>query len=101
MLPSVKPRYALDGKNVYAWLFARQIKMPNGRQIPDMVQVEAFTLDHAWQRLQKRPGFGRRSDWEMIAELEPEHDVGYLGQKMPLLPKVVLLDTPKRSAHDV
>ena len=94
-MTSANARLVLDGKPVYAWLFARMIHV-KGRQMPQMVQVEGFTLDHAWARLLARFPAIRRREWEMLSELEPEHDVGYLGEKLPLLPKAVLLDGSRR-----
>lgn len=91
--------YMLDGKPVKCWLFGRQIVLPNGRQIPQLVQVEGFDLDHAWRRLLESSyaANSRRADWEMLDELGPEHDLGYLGEKLPLLPGVVL--QPSRFQH--
>lgn len=93
MKPSAKPRYVLDGKPVFAWLFAHVIAMPNGRRIPQTYQVEGFSLDHAFRRLMEhRPQIPRR-EWQLISDdgpLEPEHDCGYLGEKLPLFPNVTI-----------
>ncbi len=83
--------YKVDGKLVRCWLFGAPLRLPNGRQLNQLVQVEAFDLDHAWKRLLEHPRFGavRRSSWQMIDELAPEHDVGYLGEKLSLLPHIL------------
>lgn len=81
--------WMMDGKLVRCWLFARIIRLENGRTVPQTVQVEGFTLDHAFRRLKEHPRFGIGKPWEMIDPLEPEHDCGYLGEKLPLLPAVV------------
>jgi hypothetical protein len=81
--------WMLNGKAVECWLFARLIRLPNGRRVPQTVQVEAHTLDHAAKRLREHPRYGAGAKWEIIDKLAPEHDVGYLGEKLPLFPAVV------------
>lgn len=79
--------YMIDGKRVDCWLFGRKVRLPNGHETVQCVQVEGFNLDHAWRRLLEHPRFGAAGprDWEMLDKLEPEHDCGYLGEKLPLL----------------
>ena len=94
----------IDGKDVRKYLFARysRVMVPgcipvdrkekarvlNATDQPRFlvqVQVEAFTVDHALERLQNElyPMIARK-DWELIAELDPEHDIGIMGAKHPL-----------------
>lgn len=87
--------YMLDGRMVRCWLFGAPIRLPNGRQTAQCVQVEAFNLDHAWRRLKSHSRFGAIKGWEMLDELAPEHDCGYLGEKLPLL-LGAMLPTPQR-----
>lgn len=72
----------IDGKAVRCWLFARLSRLSPH---PVLYQVEAFTLDHAFARLTEEiaPGF-RRAEFEMLEELDAEHDVGKLGSYHPL-----------------
>lgn len=87
-MQSQKPKYEIDGRAVYGYLFAHIIVMPNGRRIPHMFQVDGFSKDHAWQRLKEWKPHIRPSEIEFLDYLEPEHDVGYLGEKLPLYPVV-------------
>lgn len=90
MKPSQRPKYILDGKPVYGFLFAHIVAMPNGRRVPHMFQVDAFDLDHAWRRLKENKPHIPPREIEFLSELEPEHDVGYLGEKLPMFPSVVI-----------
>lgn len=86
----------IDGKPVKCWLFARlsrvaipclaMIPTDDGRRFTVLAQVEGFSLDHAWKRLTEEiyPAIPR-VDWQMLAELDPEHDCGMLGSKHPIL----------------
>lgn len=87
MPTSQKAKYLLDGKPVYSFLFARVVTLPSGRRdVPMTYQVEGFDKDHAYKRLlENEPGVPRR-EFEFIDALEPEHDVGYLGKKLPMFP---------------
>lgn len=104
-------RLLIDGKPVRKWLFARLSRtvVPGSGAIPVdrkmragifdaddrrfivLVQVEAFTLDHAMDRLQNElyPGIARR-EWEMLEELDPEHELAKLGKTHPLKPQIML-----------
>lgn len=85
----------IDGKPVRKFLFSRMsrvmysgcIPTDDGRKFIVMAQVEAFNVDHALDRLQNDlfPMIPRK-DWELIEELDPEHDVGALGSSHPLMP---------------
>lgn len=89
-MTSQRAKFVIDGKPVYGYLFAHIIVMPNGRRIPEMFQVEGFSKDHAWKRLiAARPQLPRNKI-EFLSDLEPEHDVGYMGEKIPLFPAVVI-----------
>lgn len=88
MKRSQQPKFILDGKPVFGFLFAHIVVMPNGRRIPHMFQVDGFDKDHAWKRLcAAKPNIPPRKI-EFLDYLEPEHDVGYLGEKLPLFPAV-------------
>lgn len=85
----------IDGKPVRKFLFSRlsRIMYPgciptdDGRKFIVMAQVEAFNVDHALDRLQNEIfPIVPRKDWELMEELDPEHDVGALGSSHPLLP---------------
>lgn len=89
MSPSQKPKYLIDGKPVFSYLFAHVVIMPDGRRIPNTIQVEGFSKDHAWKRVVENWPNVPRSKIEFIDYLEPEHDVGYLGEKLPLFPNGV------------
>lgn len=87
-----KPRVLIDGKPVRCWLFVRRgVSLVNGRDFPELHQVEAFNLDHAWQRMRDEicPGFAH-SSMEMLEELDPEHFVGKMGRYWSLNPLVVV-----------
>lgn len=85
----------IDGKLVRKFLFSRMSRLmvsgciptDDGRKFIVMAQVEAFNVDHAIERLQNElfPMIPKK-DWELIEELDPEHDVGALGSSHPLLP---------------
>lgn len=84
----------IDGKPVCCWLFMYRVKDERagreGRQ-EYLVQVQAFTLDHAMKRVKEYADTLHKSDlpnrdFIMIEELDPEHDVGALGHFLPLLP---------------
>lgn len=94
-MTSTQARYKIDGKGVYGFLFAHRVKLKNAREIPHMFQVEAFDLDHAWRRLREWKPMIPRRQIEFLSELEPEHDVGYLGEKLPMFPNGVLLTSLK------
>lgn len=104
----------VDGKPVRKWMFTRLSRVCLPGSIPVdrkeravvlnmseqqryivTVQVEAFTLDHAFSRLinELYPEISRK-DWEMIAELDPEHDIGMLGARHPLKPSH--MNAPRR-----
>lgn len=84
-----KARLILDGKPVRAWLFVCEIRNVSGGKVPQLAQVEGFTPDHAWKRLAELYPMINRRDWTMLDELDPEHDVGVMGRKHPLLPNVI------------
>ncbi len=75
----------IDGKQVRNYLFAHLLRRNvAGRRETMNVQVEAFNVDHAVQRLRARWPMLR--DWHMIEELDPEHDIGMVGERLPLNP---------------
>ncbi len=97
----------LDGKPVRRFLFARYTFVAQNGAIPCdrvkrkellnatdqqkylvQVQVDAFDIDHALDRLEKELyAFVPRKDWEFVCELDdPSHDLGMMGAKHPLLP---------------
>lgn len=105
----MKRRLILDGKAVRVFLFARYsrvvlpgaipvdtrerrvvLNMSEQKRYLVLAQVEAFDKDHAMRRLTEElfPNIAR-GDWEFLEELDPEHDVGKMGSKHPLLPLVV------------
>lgn len=96
----------IDGKPVRKFLFARYSRVILSGSIPVdkkerasalaqseqprflvLAQVEAFNVDHAINRLQNDlfPMIPR-ADWEMIEELDPEHELGKMGSTHPLIP---------------
>lgn len=79
--------YMIDGKPVLSFLFAAETKIAlAGKSHRMLLQVEAFSKDHAYQRCKERyPGL----KWEWISDLDPEHDVGMMGEKLPLNPLIV------------
>lgn len=71
------------------FLFARTSKighMINGRmEYPAVfVSVEAINKDHAIQRLHAKYPYIKKSQWDYLDELDPEHFVGALGEDLPL-----------------
>lgn len=67
------------------------------RAIAYLFQVEAFNLDDAWKRLKKAKPQIKPDALEFIDALEPEHDVGYLGEKIDMTP-LSKLKRPKPGA---
>lgn len=80
----------IDGRVVRCFLFAR--KSPLGGH-PVFWQVEGFDVDHALSRLCEQENWIARSEWELVEELDPEHDVGALGRKLPMLPHGAIIPT--------
>jgi hypothetical protein len=78
----------IDGKIVRCWLFAHVVTSTDGKKFPQLAQVQAFTLDHAVKRLQELYPMIPKHKWEMLEELDPEHDVGAMGRFHPLFPMV-------------
>lgn len=78
--------HMIDGKMVRKWLFAHLIKSLDGSKHPELVQVEGFSVDHALARLLEYYPMVPRGKWELIEELDAEHEVGALGRTLPLLP---------------
>lgn len=84
-----------DGKPIRIFLFARLSRVAmkgciptnDGRRYIVNAQVEATSVDHALNRLQNNlfPMIPRK-DWDLITELDPEHDIGALGSRHPLNP---------------
>jgi hypothetical protein len=85
MVNNRKSNLFVDGKPVRKWLFARVSALSPH---PVLYSVEGFTLDHAFERLTDEIaiGFARR-DFEMLEELDPEHDIGMMGEHHPLIGK--------------
>lgn len=78
----------IDGKPVRSFLFSAltrvlRVGQPSFRM---NVQVEGFDKDHAYRRACERWPF---LTWEFIEELDAEHDIGMLGEKLPLNPLTV------------
>lgn len=73
----------IDGKEVKRYVFARWSHLLNR---PVVLEVEAFSKDHAVKRLDFHvPGFHR--EWECVhEELRPGETIGKLGIKLPLNP---------------
>lgn len=91
MLPQ-KPdrsRLIIDGKIVRIFLFMRKSFLSKH---PVLWQVEGFDKDHALSRLSAQEHWIARKEWNFIEELDPEHDVGAMGRRLPLLPAGVILD---------
>jgi hypothetical protein len=86
-------RLYIDGKAVRAWLVAHVIKNVDGTRSVECVQVEAFGKDHAIKRLREAYPMVESRAWEFLEELDPEHDVGALGRKLPLTP--LMLAAPR------
>jgi len=80
-------RLMIDGKIVRKYLFARMSKFSPH---PVLAQVEAFNVDHALNRLQNDifPGIPS-AEWNLIDELDAEHEVGALGSSHPLNPIIL------------
>lgn len=59
--------------------------MPNGtlQRLPVPVSVEAISKDHAIERLKEKWPEIDSLDWDFIEELDPEHDLGMLGDSLP------------------
>lgn len=73
----------IDGKQVRSFLFAHLLRRNvAGRRETMNVQVEAFDKDHAVARLRARWPMIR--EWEFIDELDAEHDIGRVGERLPL-----------------
>ena len=81
-------RLLIDGKLVRVFLFAR--KSPLSAH-PVLWQVEGFDTDHALSRLCEAEHWIARREWHLIEELDPEHDVGPLGRKLPMIPAGAIL----------
>lgn len=88
-MPTPRRNLIVDGKVVRIWLFCHVIKNDDGTNTTELVQVEAFAIDHAIKRLREAYPGVPSAKWGIIQELDPEHDVGALGRKLPLLPNVV------------
>lgn len=77
---SILDRYPLKAPRdprIRKFLFMRYSHLER-RNVP--VCVEALNVDHAMVRLQARwRGISPR-DWELVQELEPQHDLGKLGE---------------------
>lgn len=87
----------IDGKLVRNYLFAYLVtNIGDGSRVPAMVQVEAFDKDHAMTRLLLAYPRVPRKAWHFIEELDPEHDVGKLGARLPLHPNAVKSDSTVR-----
>lgn len=80
-------RLMIDGKPVRVFLFGRKSHI-DGR--PVLYQVEGFDKDHALRRLCEVEHWIEKREWDFIDELDPEHDVGAMGRKLPLLPQGVI-----------
>lgn len=78
----MEPQY-IDGKRVRKFLFMRYINIVRQNHV---VEVHAFTKDHAADRLETHFPHVNRHAWDFIQELEPEHFLGKLGETLPLLP---------------
>lgn len=87
----------IDGKTVRRFLFAHVIKSVDGSRHVECVQVEAFAVDHAVKRLVEHYPGVPRSAWNLLEELDSEHDLGALGRSLPLLPNVVLVGQSRRT----
>jgi hypothetical protein len=77
--------YMIDGKPVLNWLFSYRKKDMRGDMQEFFVQVEAFSLDHAFKRMLETYPVPR-ADIVMVCDLDPEHDIGMIGTKLPLVP---------------
>lgn len=70
-------------------LFARQSHIGHmiGGQMrfpPVFVCVEALNKDHAIERLKEKYPFVESHEWDFLEELDPEHDLGALGETLKL-----------------
>lgn len=59
--------------------------MPNGslQRLPVPVSVDAISKDHAIERLREKWPEIPALDWDFLEELDPEHDLGALGEHLP------------------
>lgn len=71
----------IDGKEVKKYLFGRKSYL-DGR--PVFCAVEAFSKDHAIERLVETWSFTSASDWDFMEELDVTHFMGALGTDLPL-----------------
>ncbi len=76
--------FILDGKPVRKFLFVRQRRLT----LNQIVEVEAFNVDHAVDRLIEHYKGSERADWEFLEEIDPEGFIGKLGDALPLRPLV-------------
>jgi hypothetical protein len=56
----------VDAKPVRIWLFVHVIRNVGGGQAEEFVQVEGFTLDHAYTRLLEAYPSIKRQQWQML-----------------------------------
>lgn len=85
-----KPVLSIDGKFVYSYLWAHPVVSADGSRHLEVWQVEGFDVDHCLKRLQENMPQIPKSKWHLIEMLDPEHDVGRIGKKLPLFPAVVI-----------
>lgn len=95
--------FVIDGKPVRKFMFTRLSRVMVNKCIPVdtkerarvlnrderrfavIVAVEAFTVDHALERLVEIYPHVKKADWEMQEELDASHDVGMMGTTHRLL----------------
>lgn len=78
--------YMVDGKPVKKFLFARWLHTVNAYTF---CMVEAFTKDHAVQRLLQHHVGTDKLDWDFVDECPPESWIGrQMGSTLELLPVI-------------
>ncbi len=70
----------------YLFIRASQIlnRMADGsmQRFPVTVAVEAISKDHAIERLVEKWPTVDKMEWDFLEELDPEHDLGMLGETL-------------------
>ena len=70
----------------YLFIRASQVlnRMADGsmQRFPVTVAVEAISKDHAVERLVEKWPTIDKMDWDFLEELDPDHDLGMLGETL-------------------
>lgn len=78
----------LDGRAILQFMFTAETRVlrVGQKSFAMHVQVEAFSKDHAYQRVKEK---WPHLKWEFVCDLDDSHDIGLLGEKLPLNPLVM------------